>query len=645
MPPVANATISVESEGYVRLFADFKLVRFQIHCGYATSRECPCEAGSKGISLLMKMLRKVAIAGVIVSICTLSIPVHAADTVADRRKALNAIFADYWEVRLRHSPEMASTLGDQRYNDQLSDYSVKAYNESLERGRGFIEKLSGLDTSGLSDQEKLSRDLLVRQLVEQQEEAEFKPWETPVNQFSGLHSSLAQLVPQLSFETVKDYDDYIARLGKISAAFEQITTNMSIGVDDHTLPPRYLLEKVLVQVNTLAAQKAEDSPFALPLKKFPAAVAVADQERIRKDVLDAITQQVVPAYVRFGRYLQSQYIPHGRAEPGVWSEPDGDKYYAFRVRQSTTTNLTADQIHQIGLDEVKRDETEMLAIAKKLGFTDIAGLRKAIADGPKFHPTSREALLVVYRAHLDQMRPKLPELFGRLPKAPLEVKPVPEFIEKDQAPAYYERGTPDGKRPGAIFINTYKFESRSLPLTESIAYHEGLPGHHLQISIAQELEEIPEFRKHLGYTAYTEGWGLYAEHLGKDVGLYQDPYSDFGRIEADIFRAIRLVVDTGVHSKHWTRQQMVEFFHAHSGLDEASVQSEVDRYIAWPAQALGYKMGQLKILELRARAQKELGPKFKLSAFHDQVVDSGALPLDVLESRISDWITAQKAGR
>jgi uncharacterized protein (DUF885 family) len=592
----------------------------------------------------MNMLHKVFVAGLVASICTLSIPVHAADTVADRRKTLSAIFSDYWESRLRHAPEMASTLGDKRYNDQLSDESVAGYNQSLERGRGFIERLSAIDTAGLSDQEKLSRDLLVRQLVEQQEEAEFKPWETPVNQFSGLHSSLAQLVPQLSFETTKDYDDYIARLGKIPTAFEQITTNMSIGVDDHKLPPRYLLEKVLVQVNTLAIQKPEDSPFALPLKKFPAAISAADQDRIRKDVLDAIAQQVLPAYVRFGRYLQSQYIPHGRPEPGVWSEPDGDKYYAFRIRQSTTTNLTADQIHQIGLDEVKRDETEMLAIAKKLGYPDIAAIRKAIDTDPKFHPTSREALLTVYRAHLDQMRPKLPELFGRLPKAILEVKPVPEFIEKDQAPAYYQRGTPDGKRPGAIFINTYKFESRSLPNTEAIAYHEGLPGHHLQISIAQELEGLPEFRKHLGYTAYTEGWGLYAEHLGKDVGLYQDPYNDFGRLEADIFRAIRLVVDTGVHSKHWTRQQMVDFFHAHSGLDEASVQSEVDRYIAWPAQALGYKMGQLKILELRAKAQKELGPKFKLSAFHDEVVDSGALTLDVLESRVNDWIAAQKAG-
>ncbi|HEY0759637.1 MAG TPA: DUF885 domain-containing protein [Acidisarcina sp.] len=594
-------------------------------------RSIRIHAGALAISFLLPML--------------LSHPAtsYAADTIADRRKTLNSIFEEYWQSQLRHDPEFASTLGDKRYNDQLTDYSVKAYNEGLERGRGYIDRLGGVDTTGLSEQEILSRDLLVRELVEQQESAEYKPWQVPVNQFTGLHSSLPRLFPQLSYESSKDYDDYITRLGKIPGAFDQIMTNMSIGVGDHHTPPRYLLEKVLAQVNTLAAQKPEDSPFALPLKKFPASITAAEQQRIRKDALAAISTQLLPAYVRFARFLQSQYIPFGRPEPGVWAEPNGQKYYAFRIRQSTTTGLTADQIHQIGLDEVKRDEAEMLVIATRLGFADVAALRKAVASDPKFHPKSREELLALYRAHLDQMRPKLPELFGRLPKASLDVVPVPDFIEKDQAPAYYESGSPDGKRPGKIFINTYHFESRSTPFTESIAYHEGLPGHHLQISIAQEVEGLPEFRKHIFYTAYTEGWGLYAEHLGKDAGLYKDPYSDFGRLEADIFRAIRLVVDTGVHSKHWTRQQMVDYFHVHSGLDEASVQSEVDRYIAWPGQALGYKIGQLKILELRAKAQQELGPKFSLSAFHDQIVDSGVLPLDVLESRVTDWIAAQKS--
>ena len=564
-------------------------------------------------------------------------------SLTDRRKALNALFDEMWQDRLRHDPELASSIGDKRYNDQLSDYSVTAYNDELSRGRDYIVRLGSIDTTGMTDQEALSKDLMLRQLVQRQEAADFKEWEMPVNQFSGLHSELVQLVPRLSFDTVKDYDDYVARLTKVPTAFAQISNNMNAGIDDSRVPPKYLLEKVLVQVNAVATEKPEDTPFARPLKKFPASISAEDQARIKTAVLDAIQKQVLPAYQQFARFLKATYIPAGRTDPGVWSLPDGDKYYAFRVRQSTTTELTPEQIHQIGLDEVKRDEAEMLVIAQKLGFKDVAALRASIVSNPKLHPQTKEQYLNAYRADLDQMRPKLPSLFGRLPKAPLEVEAVPEFIEKDQAPAYYERGTPDGKRPGKVFVNTYDVEHRSLANVESIAYHEGLPGHHLQISIAQELTGIPEFRKYLGYTAFTEGWGLYAERLGKDVGFYQDPYSDFGRLETDIFRAVRLVVDTGVHSKHWTREQMVDYFHAHCGLDDASVQSEVDRYIAWPAQALGYKMGQLKILELRDKAQKALGSKFDLKAFHDEVIDSGALPLDVLEKRIDAWIEQQKS--
>ena len=340
--------------------------------------------------------------------------------------------------------------------------------------------------------------------------------------------------------------------------------------------------------------------------------------------------------------MQTQYIPNGRKDPGIWALPDGEAYYRFLVKQSTTTDMTPEQIHQIGLDQVKQDEEQLLAIAQKLGFADIKALETAAAKNPKLYPTNKEQLLDAYRGHLDQMRPKLPQLFGRLPKAPLVVMPVPEYAEKDQAAAYYEHGTPDGSRPGTIFVNTYKFETRPLYSTEAIAYHEGLPGHHLQISIAQELTGIPQFRKYTYYTAYTEGWGLYAERLGKDIGFYQDPYNDYGRLEADIWRAIRLVVDTGVHSKHWTRDQMVDYFHQHSAIPDADVQAEVDRYIAWPAQALGYKVGQLKLLELKAKAQQALGDRFDIRAFHDQVLDSGALPLDYLEQRIDTWIAQQK---
>ncbi len=563
-------------------------------------------------------------------------------SAGERSKALNDLFAEMWQDRLKHSPEFASTLGDKRYDDQLDDYSIAAYNDRLARGREYLVRLAAIDTTGLSEQEQLSKELMARSLADQQAEAIYKPWEMPVNQFSGIHSSLPQLVAQLSFTGAEDYEHYIARLQKVPTAFQQVTDDMTAGIEDHRVPPRYLLEKLLKQVNAIGGEKPEETPFARPLKKFPASIAPAQQEQIRQQVLSTIQKQVLPAYQRFARFLQAQYIPAGRTEPGVWSLPDGDRYYAFRVKQSTTTDLTPAQIHQVGEEEVKRDEAEMLAIAQKLGFKDLPSMRAAIRDNPKLHPASKEQMLDTYRGYIANMKPKLPQLFGTLPKAPLVVEGVPAFIEKDQAPAYYEPGTPDGSRPGTVFVNTYDFARRPLYGAESIAYHEGLPGHHLQISIARELTGLPEFRKYLRYTAYSEGWGLYAERLGKDVGFYQDPYSDYGRLEADIFRAIRLVVDTGVHSQHWSRQQMVDYFHQHSGLDDATVESEVDRYIAWPAQALGYKMGQLKILELRARAQQALGDKFDIRAFHDEVLDSGPLPLDVLDQRVAAWIQTEK---
>jgi uncharacterized protein (DUF885 family) len=565
-------------------------------------------------------------------------------TLEDRRNALNNVFHDYWEDVLQHNPEFASTIGDARFNDKVSDYSVKAYNESLERGQNFIMRLAAIDPNGLSDQEQLSRDLLLRTLVDDQESAEYKEWEMPVNQMGGIQDEYPRLVNQLSFKTEKDYDDWITRLHAIPHAFSQITENMSIGAEDKRTPPRYLMEKALEQVQTIAAQKPENSPLALPLKKFPATIPAADQDRIRTEMLAAIQKEVLPAYARFANFLKLGYIPACRTELGISALPDGGKYYQFLIRRLTTTTLTADQIHQIGLDEVKRDEAEMLAIAQKLGFKDLASFRASLKTNPKLKAPSAEALLAAYRGYLAPMQAKLPQLFGKLPKTPFEVVEVPDYMAKTAAPAYYEAGTPDGSRPGRLFIDTYNPTDRNMYAVEDIAYHEGIPGHHLQISIARELTGIPEFRKFNRFAAYAEGWGLYAERLGKDVGFYQNPYSDYGRLEGDEWRAIRLVVDTGVHSEHWTRDQMVQYFHDHSNIDETSVQVEVDRYIARPAQALAYKTGQLKILELRARAQKQLGNKFDIRAFHDEVLDSGPLPLDVLETRVDAWIAAQSHG-
>jgi uncharacterized protein (DUF885 family) len=569
----------------------------------------------------------------------------ATQPVAERSKELAALFSDIWEDNLKHSPEYASSLGDKRYNDQLTDYSAQAVNASLERGRRFIERLSMIDTTGLSDQEQLSAELMLRSLTEDQEGARFKEWEMPVDQFNGFHTALPQLVENLSFDSVKDYDDYIARMKKVPLAFSQVMTNMQLGMDENRMPPKYILEKVLAQTQALASQTPADSAFAQPLKKFPKTVSPAEQTRISADLLEVITNSVLPTYQRFAKFLIAQYIPKGRADPGAWALPDGDAYYAFRIRQSTTLAKTAAEIHQIGLDEVARDETEMLAIVHKLGYTDIKSFSAALKTNPKLHPQSSAQLLDAYRGYIGQMKPKLPELFGRLPKAPLEVVAMPDFISKDQADAYYDQGTADGSRPGHVDVNLYNYADRSLADVEAVAYHEGIPGHHLQISIGQELTGLPEFRKQSYYMAYTEGWALYSERLGKEIGFYQDPYSDYGRLEADMWRAIRLVVDTGVHSQHWTRQQMVDYFHEHSAMDDTNINAEVDRYIAWPGQALGYKMGQLKILELRKRAQTALGAKFDIKAFHDEVLDSGALPMNILDRRIDAWIKTQTAAK
>jgi len=563
--------------------------------------------------------------------------------IATRSRDLSRLFNDIWQDKLKHDPEYATYLGDKRYDSELSDLSPRAVNDALARGRGFIERLSLIDTTGLPQQEQLSAELMLRSLIEDQEAAPFKEWEMPVNQYDGLQLDLPQLADHTSFDTTDDYDNYIARLSKIPLYFNQTMTNMQSGLDDHRTPPQYLMEKVLTQTQAIAAQKPGDSPFAEPLKKFPKSMTAEEQKRVSDAVLDAIAKQVIPSYQRFAKFLTVTYIPGCRKDPGISAIPDGDAYYAFRIRQSTTLNKSAAEIHQIGVDEVKRDEAEMLAIVHKLGFADQKAFNAALKANPKEHPASADALLAAYKGYIAQMGPRLPELFGRLPKAQLQVIAMPAYMAPNQPQAFYDQGTPDGKRPGQVDVNTYNWADRSLAGVEAVAYHEGIPGHHLQISITQELTGLPAFRQQSYYTAYTEGWALYSERLGKEIGFYQDPYSDYGRLEADMWRAIRLVVDTGVHSQHWTRQQMVDYFHDHSGLDETNIQSEVDRYIAWPGQALGYKMGQLKILELRDRAKTALGAKFDLKAFHDVVIDSGALPLDVLEKQVDAWIAAQKA--
>jgi len=579
----------------------------------------------------------------------ISAAVRAADVPKDglqaRRDALNALLAEQWEYTLSHAPEFASILGDKRWNDQVSDVSQAAIDADLAKSRDFLRRFEAIDITGFPEQEVLNQELMVRGLKEELEGAKFKGWLMPVNQMGGIHLGAAQFPSILTFTTVKDYDDLITRYKKFPKAFDDTIAHMREGMAAGLMPPKFLLEKVAAQVEGIASTPPEKSPFAQPLENFPKEISEAEQKRIREDMLAAIRDSVLPAYVKFGKFVKEEYAPKGRTEPGMWSLPDGGERYAWAVKQSTTSELTPEEIHQIGLREVTRIEGQMLEIAKKLGYKDVKSLNAAIDADPKLKARSRQQILDLYTKYIDQMWGKLPELFGRLPKAKVEVKPVEEFREKEASGAQYIPGAPDGSRPGRVQVNTGDATSRKTISMESTAYHEGVPGHHMQLSIAQELPTLPPFRQQGGYTSFVEGWALYSERLGKEVGFYQDPYNDYGRLQDEMLRAIRLVVDTGFHYKHWSRDQVVQFFHDHSAIDEVDVQSETDRYIVWPGQALAYKIGQLKILELRERAKKELGAKFDIRKFHDEVLGAGALPLDVLEERIDGWIAVEKGDK
>ena len=563
--------------------------------------------------------------------------------IEGRRAQLLALFDEEWQYELRSDPEDATSLGDNRYNDRLTDRSPKFYRSDEQTRRKFLARFEAIDPAGLSEQDALSRELMIRKLRQDIAGARFKPWEMPVNQMNGPHLSLLELVSLTPFNSVKDYDDYLSRLHQVPGMLEQVTANMRQGMKDRLMPPRYLLEKVVPQTQEIANTEADASPFAKPVKSFPAGISADDQKRLRAAVLAAINSEILPAYKRFAAFVRDDYAPHGRTEPGVWALPDGAERYRYEVKVMTTTDLTPEEIHQIGLKQVAETEAEMLALAHKLGFNDLASLNEHIKNDRKFYATSGEQVLDLYTRYTRQMEKQLPKLFGRLPQNKLEVIPMDPFRSRNAVPADYMPGAQDGSRPGHINVNEWDPEHRLTLNIEAIAYHEGVPGHHLQISIGQELKDLPAFRKNGDYTAFIEGWALYSERLGKEIGFYEDPYSDYGRLENEMWRAIRLVIDTGVHEKHWSREQMVDFFHRYTAMDEPNVQTEVDRYIAWPGQALAYKLGQLEILRLREQARQKLGSKFDLRAFHDEVVGSGPLPLDVLHTQVENWIGAQAA--
>ncbi|RXS95716.1 DUF885 domain-containing protein [Silvibacterium dinghuense] len=535
---------------------------------------------------------------------------------------------------------MATYVGDTRYNDRLTDYSAAAFARDTEHAKAALQGFDAIDPKTLSNEAQLNRTLIMRSLERKIEDAPFRKWEMPVDQMNGPHLDYAALASQMPFRTVQDYENYIARLHALPTAFAQITEDMRLGLRDHLMPPRSLLAIAVTEIHDIADKSPEESPFAAPIKSFPASISAADQDRLRKGILDAIAQDVTPAYAKFEAFVKNDYAPHGRTEDGIWSLPDGAARYRQAIKDNTTTELSPDAIHAMGLKQVKEIDEQMLALAKSQGYSDLKSFNEHIRNDRDLYGKSGEQVLGLYQHYEDQMVAKLPELFHRLPKNKLEVVPMDAFRAPDAVPADYSPGA--ANRPGRVNVNEYDPTHRLLLNVEAIAYHEGIPGHHMQFSIAQERSDLPTFRQFADYNAYSEGWALYAERLGKEVGFYQDPYSEYGRLENEMWRSIRLVVDTGVHQDHWTREQMIQFFRDHTAMDEKNIESEVDRYIAWPGQALAYKLGQMKILELRAYAKEQLGAKFDIRSFHDAVLAEGPLPLDVLDARIRGWVDAQK---
>jgi uncharacterized protein (DUF885 family) len=558
--------------------------------------------------------------------------------VAERLAAQNALFEEQYETDLRNFPERGTAFGDYRYNDKLAEYSLDAILQRHKTDVAFLTRVEAIPSAGFSDQDQLSHDLLVRVLQQRIADFDLKEYEMPINQQNGIHTSLADLPLSVPFDSVKHYEDYIARLHQVPRVLSQTTEVLRAGMKDKLMPVRFLLQKLPVQCQGIL----DADPFLLPTKKFLPSISPEDQKRLTQQITDAINSDVIPAYKTFATFLRSEYAPEGRTTLAITSLPDGEKRYQNDIYARTTTRMTPDEIHKLGLREIDRIQAEMTVIAKKEGFADLASFRASLKTNPKYIPTSSEQILDDFRRYIAQMEPKLSDLFTLLPKSPVTVEAIPAF--QSAAATHYVTGTPDGKRPGRVVVATSNFAERSLINDEAIAYHEGIPGHHMQLSVQQQLTGMPKFRLHgLGFNAYIEGWALYAEQLGKEVGFYQDPVSDYGRLSSELFRAVRLVVDTGIHSKGWTRDQVVDFFRKSGAVDEPTIQSETDRYIAWPAQALSYKLGQLKFRELRERAQKELGSKFDLRKFHDEMLDGGTLPLDLLDARTEKWIAEQKS--
>lgn len=557
--------------------------------------------------------------------------------------ALHDLFAREWERSLRENPTFASALGDRRYNDQWGDRSPEAYQARAERTRRALADLQKIDRAALTDADKVNYDLFKNELEDSIESARFRFYLLPVSQSGGIQTA-NELTNVLRFETVKDYEDWIARLRTFPALMRQTIRLMREGLRANIKQPRILMDRVPRQVDAQLVARADDSPFFRPFKNFPASVAASERERLTNSARDAITTNVVPAFRDFKTFFDKEYLPASYDKVGIWQRPEGDLAYRFLARSYTTTPMTPEQIHQRGLSEVARIRAEMERIKMQVGFTGtLQEFFQSLRTDPKFYYKTSDELLTAYRATSKRIDPNLTKVFRRIPRAPYGVEPIPVESAPDTTTAYYQQPAADGSRPGTYYVNLYKPEVRPKYEMMALSLHEAVPGHHFQIALAQELGELPNFRRYGGYTAFVEGWGLYAESLGEEMGLYDDPYSKFGQLTYEMWRAVRLVVDTGMHHMRWDRQKAIDFFLDNAAKTEQDIVNEIDRYIGDPGQALAYKIGELKIKELRARATQQLGTRFDLRDFHDVLLSNGAVPLDVLERNIDAYIAARRS--
>jgi len=572
-----------------------------------------------------------------------SASVMAGQSPAGGSRELRDFFAAAWDYDMQQRPEDASELGDRRWNDRWMDKSPEAYAQRNAHDQKVLAELKKIDRAKLNKTDQLNYDLFQKRYADRVEQFNTHWYLMSFNQREGPQG-IDDLADSLRFDSVKDYEDWLARMRGIPAYLERFTALFRQGMKERMVHPRIIMERIPAQLDKQIVADSTKSGFYKPFLHFPKDISAADHQRLQQQAKQAVEQQVVPAFTRFKQFFVSEYLPACYDQIGAWQLPHGEEIYAYFIRHHTTTKMTAEEVHQTGLKEVARINREMDQVMQQTGFKGSrAEFFQFLRTDPRFFYKTPEDLFEAYKALAKTVDPNLVKVFKKLPREPYGVEAIPDAIAPDTTAAYYRQGAGDGSRAGTYFVNLYKPEARPKWEMMALSLHESVPGHHLQIALAHELGEMPQFRRFGEYTVFVEGWGLYAESLGDDMGLYSDPYSKFGQLSYEMWRAVRLVVDTGMHVKHWTRDQAIKYFMENCPKHELDITNEIDRYIAWPGQALAYKIGELKIKELRARAREQLGPKFNLKEFHEVVLGSGPLPLDIVEQNVNGWIAGRRA--